>query len=234
MTNLVSALGLGLSFFLVSSISLAQQSITFDFSKDHQGFSAGFADYPINDQSNYELQATHKRLPSELQTPGKAIYLHGKNLSDDLYMYLKNEIKVEANTTYKPEFHITFASNVPQGCYGVGGSPGESVYLKVGASAFEPRGVVDAADNYLRMNIDKGNQSTDGQHATAISHIHNWNPCEDPQNEPYRWVDASGEHLNPVTSSEDGRLWINVGTDSAFESATGLYFREIKVVLTPI
>jgi hypothetical protein len=50
-------------------------------------------------------------------------------------------------------------------------APGESVYLKVGISVEEPLPVQEGGD--WRMNIDKGNQGTDGKDARVIRTIAN-------------------------------------------------------------
>ena len=51
----------------------------------------------------------------------------------------------------------TIVSNVATGCYGIGGSPGESVWLFGGASPTEPS-TVQKGDDFI-MNIDRGNQA---------------------------------------------------------------------------
>ena len=57
---------------------------------------------------------------------------------------------------------IDLATNVPAGLVGIGGSPGESVFVKAGASTVEPLAEEDGS-RYLRMNIDKGNQANGGE-----------------------------------------------------------------------
>ena len=62
------------------------------------------------------------------------------------------------------------------GCFGVGGAPGESVWIKAGATAIEPLAIRDSS--YLRMNIDIGNQSGGGAHAVVLGDIANSRSCE--------------------------------------------------------
>ena len=221
---------MSLSFPLAATEPL---EFVFDFSDDTHGFAAGFADYPAGEEEFYELKASYSLLPNELNDHGRAIYLHGSNRSDDLYMYLKKQIEVEANTTYRLNFDILFASNVPQGCVGIGGSPGESVLIKAGASIDDPQGKT-TENGYVRMNIKKGNQISDGIHASGISYVHNGKPCEDKNSKKYGWVHVNRDHLTPAKADENGKLWLNIGIDSGFEGKTGLYFREIKVVLTKV
>jgi hypothetical protein len=47
---------------------------------------------------------------------------------------------------------------------------------------------------------------------------------------PYQMITFSNEN-DPLqmTTDEDGRLWLFVGTDSGFEGRTGLYYDTIEV-----
>ncbi len=88
-------------------------------------------------------------------------------------MYYKSRLTgLMPNTLYRAGFVLGLATNAPRGCTGVGGAPGESVYLKAGVSAVEPVAIL-AGDGHLRMNIDKGNQSNGGaaleRHGSATS-----------------------------------------------------------------
>ncbi len=65
---------------------------------------------------------------------------------------------------------LELASNENAGAVGVGGSPSESVFLKTGATAVEPMVTTDS-DGWLRMSIDKGNQSTSGASAVVVGNI---------------------------------------------------------------
>jgi len=57
-------------------------------------------------------------------------------------MFLKRRLSsadgVVVGMSYEITFKIVFASGAPTGCGGIGGAPGESVYLKAGASPAEP------------------------------------------------------------------------------------------------
>ena len=56
----------------------------------------------------------------------------------------------------------------------------------------------------------------------------------DFQNPPYVSLERSHEHSHVVTASDDGELWLLVGTDSGFEGLTGMYYQEIHVTLQPV
>src|SRR6266571_4731200 len=132
-----------------TAVALAQGtpspvSISFDFRNGAQGWQAGFADYPPATDKNgfYELLAEIRTLPAELGTSGTGFYIQGNNHSDDLFMFLKRRLDssdgIVAGQTYQITFTLVFASNAPSGCVGVGGSPGDGVTLKAGASPAEP------------------------------------------------------------------------------------------------
>ncbi|HIA17499.1 MAG TPA: hypothetical protein EYN72_12090, partial [Dehalococcoidia bacterium] len=53
---------------------------------------------------------------------------------------------------------------------GIGGSPGESVFVKAGASAVEPTQSQDSS-GWLRSNVDKGNQASDGSETVVIGNV---------------------------------------------------------------
>ena len=146
-------------------------SVSYDFSQSEEGWKADFVDLPVNaeDSSFYELKYNYTNLPPNLGTQ-KAIMLSGNNHSDDLFMFIKGKVTgLNPNTSYTLVFEVELASNAPKGSVGAGGAPGESVYLKAGASEIEPVKNVQG-DRYV-LNIDKGNQSEAGSNATVLGDI---------------------------------------------------------------
>ena len=132
---------------------------------------------------------------------------------------------------YHATVSVEIATDTPSGCVGIGGAPGESVFVKAGASELEPLPVLEG--NYLRMNIDIGNQSQGGEQAAVLGNVANSRPCEQsPQWErksfPARPLPA------PVTASPDGRVWLLFGTDSGFEGRTQIYYTRASATFTPI
>ncbi len=120
---------------------------------------------------------------------------------------------------------------------GIGGSPGESVYLKAGASTVEPAVYLDSDTGYYLMNVDKGSgNSGNGTAASVIGDIANGLSAEevDMENPPYVSLERHHEHQYIVTASQDGELWLLVGTDSGFEGLTSIYYQSIAVTLTPL
>jgi hypothetical protein len=205
-----------------------------------EGWEAGFAEYS-REMTGMELKAEIRRLPPELGIAGKGFYLQGINHSDDLFMFLKRRLGPEdgviPNQEYRVKFTIVFASNAPSGAVGIGGPPGEAVFLRAGASAIEPEVYLDPDTGYYLMNVDKGaGNSGNGTAASLIGNIANGlSPEEiDMANPPYVSLVRQHEHPHTITASPDGELWLLVGTDSGFMGLTGIYYQSIDFTLTPV
>ncbi|MFO7636819.1 MAG: hypothetical protein R6W96_05890 [Clostridia bacterium] len=210
-------------------------SIKYDFKDTSHGWSGGFTDLPVDyDEDMYGLLLAHVTKPDNLG-PGKALKLSGLNASDDLFMYLKKKLTttdgIEANTTYLVRFTVEFATDAPAGAVGIGGPPGEAVWMKVGAAPFEPVRVAqtDTPHPLWVTNVDKGHQNEDGEHAIRIGDVAKVDNDEFDVYE-MKTLDNKDRPLE-VTSDANGNLWIFVGTDSGFEGRTTLYYTEIKVEL---
>jgi hypothetical protein len=196
------------------------------FTNDAEGWEGAFADYPVGEEERFELQFEYVTLPPPLDENEGALRLSGMNLSDDLFMYVKRKITgLQSNTSYNLNFSVEFASDVPDDTPGIGGSPGESVYIKAGATQIEPERVIDDND-YYRMNIDKSNQSSGGDDMLVIGDFSN-----DTDEDVYTLKTVSNDLPFNVTTESDGSIWIIVGTDSGFEGKTYFYINTIKVEL---
>ena len=209
-----------------SYIERDPMEFTFDFSGGANGWAGDFADYPVGEAGSYELKFEVSTLPEPLPENEAALMLSGTNMSDDLFMFLKKKLTgLKADATYNITFTIEFASDVPDGQSGIGGSPGESVFIKAGATQLEPATVKDDMD-YYRMNIDKGNQANDGEDMKVLGDFSN-----DTDQEVYTLKTVTNE--NPITATADsnGELWIIIGTDSGFEGNTTVYYNVIGVEL---
>ena len=200
---------------------------TFDFEDDAEGWTVGFADLPVRfDRPTFDLDYGHRPLPDGLS--GSGIFVQGHNRSDDLFMFLKRQVGgLRPDTSYVVSVSIDLATNVAAGLIGIGGAPGESVFVKAGASTIEP--TVEEGDNqHLRMNIDKGNQSRGGESMVVLGNVAH----PEVRGSEYRikTLDNSDAPLMVDTDSE-GRVWLIVGTDSGFEGLTALYYSGINYTL---
>ena len=219
---------------LSQSTSLAQVpgefDFNFDFNNDTEGWTVGFADLPADfDNSIYELDHEHRLLPDGLG--GSGIYVQGHNRSDDLFMFVKKRVDgLRPDTVYTVSVSIDLATNVTAGLIGIGGSPGESVFVKAGASTIEPLYEEDS-NGYLRMNIDKGNQSRGGESMVVLGNVAH--PKVVSKEYRIKTLGTSGSTLK-VNADPEGEAWLIVGTDSGFEGLSRFYYDRISYTLSPV
>ena len=214
-----------------SSCSSNQRStdaeFRFTFRSDAEGWTAGFADLPADfDPSIYELDSGYRPLPPGLE--GHGLYIQGHNRSDDLFMFFKRRVDgLGEEADYEVTASLDLATNVPSGSFGIGGAPGESVFVKVGASTVEPLAVGED----LRMNIDKGKQSTGGEAMVVVGHVAH----PDVAHEEYliKSLDNAGNPVHVTTDSKGG-LWLIVGTDSGFEGLSRFYYARMAFTLREV
>ncbi|MFE8701325.1 protease complex subunit PrcB family protein [Cytobacillus sp. FJAT-54145] len=203
-------------------------SLNYEFSKELQGWSGEFSDLPVDyDQELYGLEFAHKSIPGE---SNKGLYLSGQNSSDDLFMFAKKKVgKSEGllpNTTYLVDMEISFYTSADPGLIGIGGAPGESVYVKAGASTKEPKVVQVNGD--WRMNINKGEQASSGKEAVVVGDVAK---IEATGDEKYTNKTLSTAEPIEVKTNGNGELWLFFGTDSGFEGRTSLYYNNVKVTI---
>lgn len=202
-------------------------SFQFSFDENEEGWSHGFADYPEGEEEFYELSFEHTSLPEPLDETQGALKQSGNNHSDDLFMFVKKKISgLAPNEDYKVAFEIEIASNAANNSFGVGGSPGTSVYIKAGISSEEPVGVKQD-DGYLRMNIDKNNQANSGEDMKLLGDFANGT---DSNTYALKMLTYNSDELQARTN-EEGELWLVVGTDSGFESTTTIFYNTIQADL---
>jgi hypothetical protein len=203
-------------------------SFVSEFTSSMDGWVSGFSDYPPGQETFYELQCQQAPMPAAL-APGGGVLVRGNNHSDDLFMYLAREVNgLLPSTNYRLDLRVDIGTNAPSDCGGIGGSPGESVHFKIGASATKPASTTDA-QGILRLNLDKGQQSVGGADLKLVGNVSNTLHCPDST---YQAKALSLTGFS-VRSAADGSLWLVVGTDSGFEGTTVLYYDKISVTLTP-
>jgi len=203
--------------------------LLFDFNVGTFGWQAGFADYPVGEEELHELLSGQHALPAPLDQSRRGFHVSGLNHSDDLFMFLKRKVAdLVPRAMYRVRFELEIATNAPRGCSGVGGAPGESVYLKVGAADVEPNTIQQAG--YQRMNIDVGSQSEGGENALVIGHVANSNTdCNAPVYQLKQLI--SEPQIFEVEADAEGSLWLIIGSDSGYESTTSLWYTRVEVGL---
>ena len=201
--------------------------IPVNFNKTANDWVGVHSDYTSDTQPT-DVVIKPRRLPGMFG--GHGLYTAGTNRSDDLFIYIKKKFTGFApDRDYLLTFSVTFLTDAPTGCVGVGGAPGESVYLKAGAAPIEP--VTVAVDSEYRMNIDKGNQARGGKNAVMLGNIAGTNTdCNRPRLE---WKTLASDAPLMARSDATGALWVMFGIDSGFENFTEIYYRSATISASP-
>ncbi len=200
-----------------------QIASTFTTSAD--GWQGGYSDYHAGTEPTDVVWAS-RALPTPLT--GNAYYTGGTNRSDDLFIYSKKKFSGYApSTSYKLSFEIEIASNQSSGCFGVGGAPGESVYVIAGAAPTEPKTI--SKDGEFILNLDRGNQATPGPASQVLGNVANAVPNCGPQ--VYQTKVLKSTLPLSVKSDANGEIWAFFGIDSGFEAKSAVFYKSIKVAV---
>jgi len=201
--------------------------LEYNFAQGQQNWQAGFADYNTALAETFELDSGVKTLPTGFT--GTGYMLSGHNRSDDLFMFLKRRISgLSPSTRYQARLKVSFLSAAGTNCVGIGGAPGESVYLHFGFADIEPKQVG------YNLNVAKGNQSQDGANSKVQGNIAvNDLPCDGSKYQSKTLTSTASSSVQFTTQS-DGSIWLFTGTDSGYEGKTTLYYQKIELELMPL
>lgn len=198
----------------------------FDFNQGMHEWGGGFADFPADpvDSAQFELKYGYSE-PVDSKLTKRSVMLSGKNVNRDLFMYLKKKIDgLQPHRDYTLTFNVELASDmnatVP--------SPGGAIYLKAGASGFEPETVSDGT-NYV-INIDKGNADFPGTDMISLGEI-----SPTTSGTSYTLFTRNNSLVNSryiARANAQGELWLVIGTDSSLEGRTSFYYTRINVVFS--
>lgn len=198
------------------------------FAQGLDGWQGGYADYH-EDTAPGDVAWELRALPAPLA--GTAYFTGGTNRSDDLFIYSKKKFGGYApSTQYKLSFEIEIATNQSAGCFGVGGAPGESVYVVAGAAPVEPKTVLSGGEYVL--NIERGNQATPGPASQVLGNVANAVANCGPQVYQSKTLASSAPLV--VQSDKDGTIWIFFGIDSGFEAKSSVFYKSVKVAVAPL
>lgn len=203
------------------------------FARDFDGWTADFAEYSAGQEATIRFSATIAGVPPEV-VGQMGLRLSSENRSDDVAMYAWRPVEgLVPGARYKVETDLTIASNVPPGCVGVGGAPGEGVVVMAGAAPRQPVKAA-AADGRVLVNVDKGNQLVGGTEATVLGNI----ATPEARNctaGVYALKSLSSAGRGPIVAADgDGRLWLFFSTDSGFEGTTTLFVLGGRMMLTRV
>src|SRR6187397_2685472 len=110
-------------------------------------------------------------------------------------------------------------------------APAILVALGVAACGGSGTSADGGRSGFLRLNLDKGDQSVGGADLKVVGDIGNTLPCV-TGSPPYQAKTLTLSTF-PITSSSDGTVFAVVGTDSGFEGVTTLFYDRIAITLTP-
>lgn len=203
--------------------------LTFDFSNDALGWQGTFADYPLGAEEHFELDLGHRPLPASLDPSRRGMFFAGMNHSDDLLAVMWRRIDgLTPDADYRATFQVTFASDAPRNCAGVGGAPGESVFVKAALVPAEPDRTIDDQGMH-RLTVDIGNQGDPGRFSQVLGNVATTNP--DCGNRVFEFKTLRSEAPLELSADANGGLWVLVAADSGFEGFSTLSFTRVEVRL---
>ncbi|MYM66222.1 hypothetical protein GTP45_05145 [Pseudoduganella sp. FT55W] len=196
-------------------------TITIDFTKGIDGWVAGVADY-TDDSEPTETGAGWSKIP--LPVGGMGYYVASRNNSDDVFTFIKRQFTgLVPNAKYTVTFEMTYATDAAVGCFmGVGGARGENVYMVAAATDAEPKVVKQTTDNRYRLNFDHGDQAVSGKQGKVLG-VQGVEGLE-CEVAPMTKATRKSDEAISFTADKDGKFWIVLGTDSAFEGTNALYY----------
>lgn len=202
---------------------------SFDFGQGAGTWVAGSADYSPSTAPN-DVVAEARALPSPFT--GTGYFQSGTNRSDDLFLFIKTPVTgLVPGTNYRVTARVDFLTDVPTGCIGVGGSPGESVWVVLAASASEPVTTLTAGE--FRLNIDRGNQSMGGANGLVLGTVANSVPNCGTRRWESKTLNTPTTPALTVKADERGAIWVLLGFDSGFEASSRLYYQRLNLTLQP-
>lgn len=222
---LILALAIGMSALTgCAGEKNTANEVWFDFSENNGGFSPIFSDYPNEPdvEKFYEFRSSYEEVP--VAEAGNGLFLSGNNHSDDLFMgYFKELNGLAPETEYLFTIRFKLATNVESDMIGIGGAPGESVFVKCGVASEEPENSLDSL-NHFRLNIDKGSQGTSGSDMIVVGNL-----SKEEINCPGEYEFNEFETKVIAWTDKEGAAYLVIGTDSGFEGVTSYYLDDISV-----
>ncbi len=200
-------------------------TLLWDFNSGTEGWSGDFAEYPAGEEDYYELLFMHDTLPEPLDQNQGALMLSGSNHNGDLFMFVKRKVTgLDPNTAYYITFTVEFASNEPETPDASGGG-GNLIHVAAGASTVEPSKIL-GENNIYKMNIEKCNEGEDGENMMVIGNFIN-----ETKQPVYALKTIENAQPFYCTTNEQGEVWVIIGTDSALDTTTTIYYNSITVDL---
>jgi hypothetical protein len=227
--GLISAIGILTGCGASTSKPSIGTDINYSFAQNIDGWEFGYSDYTTLTKPT---DVEHIHTISPIQGASKALYMSGTNESSSLLLYTTRKVNgLLPKTIYKGKFTVTFASDTPAGCAGVGGSPGESVWLIGAVTDIKPENTQQG--DTVQLNISRGNQSTEGDSSAVLGTIGVPDiPCTANNRQaviktlgPSKWIS--------FRTDDTGSAWILVGIDSGVWGNSRIWLENITFTYEP-
>lgn len=209
----------------ITGNSEPEETFEYNFRESEEAWEPFFTDYNVGWEEKMELTADYRKLPEPLNTDDYGLYISAINHSDDVKMLFRKQVNgLEPNTTYRVGYTVRFATDVPSGCAGIGGAPGEAVKVIAGASRIRPEPIAGGTEeDYYLLNIQHLGDPGEWYQNAIMGNIANSRECDEGYEYEIKEV-SSGQNHNTVSTDENGRAWLMFGTRSGFEGQTELYY----------
>lgn len=203
--------------------------LTYDFRESAGDWEAFFTGYHLGWDDKMELAHGYRSLPKPLDSSDHGLFISALNQSDDVKMLFRRQVDgLEPNTTYDVGFTVRFATDVPSGCAGIGGAPGEAVKVIADASSVRPEPVVGKDDeDYYLLNTQYEQDPQQWYQRAIMGDIANSRTCEEGYQYEIKEVDSRPNQATMTTDGQ-GRAWLLFGTRSGFEGRSELFYTYLE------
>ena len=199
---------------------------SFLFDNGMEGWVGQVAEYPINVDPNFEVDAS--ALPDNVSSA--AARIAGNDSNEDLFMFMSQELGgLNPNTTYDLIFAIDFVAENLEDQFDVNSSG--ILNLKAGATSFAPnvrqtQDTIELGYQGFISNFNKGNNSLDGDDLIAIGQVM---MSREPNTSTAILEVNSLTKPFRITSDSNGEIWVTVGTDSESGLEHAVYYDRITI-----
>jgi hypothetical protein len=211
--------------------------LAFDFDKGAEGWDTGVADLPVDyGEQDYQIDVKPASVPLHDGSVAAGMKLSGMNRSDDLFLFMTKKLSsaegLRPNQEYEVNLRFDLATNEAESSLGIGGSPATAVYVKAGVVGRKPSVIEEGRNSetpYYRLNLDKGNQSTDGKDVALLGNV------AKPDDGKKGFQLKPFEKTFKAKTDAAGELYVLIGTDSGYEGLSVVYVTNVKLTIdTPI
>lgn len=168
--------------------------------------------------------AERDTLPSPLDKTKYGFKLEATNTEDSLFLFVKKKVSgLNPNRTYVVYYTVDLVTTYPDTL----NSAGKLGTLKAGASAAEPKVILNETTQYYGVSIRKGSPLVEGSEMTILGNLSNTATTGG-----FKMISLNNS-IKPVavTPNAQGELWLCVGADTRFYGETSIYLDRIKATI---